>query len=208
MFITSNINFDNTLSVKKFAETQEAKNILNDNFHGSEKQLYKVGDLVNGNEHGFNTGKIIDVYKNNGFFCYVIEYKIKPKARKIFKMTLRQKDIKKIWDLKQCRTKRKETTDKTKKQKQAKKMEEFFMYTTSKKITNTDAKNIISGEDIILVDDSSINAYTDSTNYYNAGVYGWNYSIGYNARLDKYVICGYRIPQSVLNAANSVTRMS
>ena len=39
---------------------------------------------------------------------------------------------------------------------------------TSKKITNTDAKNIISGQDVILVDDSSIDAYTDSTNYYNA----------------------------------------
>lgn len=53
------------------------------------------------------------------------------------------------------------------------------MYTTSKKITNNDAKNIISGQDVILVDDSSINAYIDSTNYYNAGVYGWNYSIGW-----------------------------
>lgn len=31
------------------------------------------------------------------------------------------------------------------------------MYATSKKITNKDAKNIISGQDIILVDDSSIN---------------------------------------------------
>lgn len=82
------------------------------------------------------------------------------------------------------------------------------MYTTSRKITNTDAKNIISGQDVIFVDDSSIDAYTDSTNYYNAGVYGWNYSIGYNTRLDKYVICGYRIPQSVLNAAQSVTKMA
>ena len=106
MFIASNVNFDNTLSVKKFAETQEAKNILNDNFHGNEKQLYKVGDFVDGNEHGFDIGKIIDVYKNNGFFCYVIEYKIKPKARKTFKMTLRQKDIKKIWDLNSVKQKK------------------------------------------------------------------------------------------------------
>lgn len=30
MFITNNIDFDNTLNIKKFAETQEAKNILND----------------------------------------------------------------------------------------------------------------------------------------------------------------------------------
>ena len=82
------------------------------------------------------------------------------------------------------------------------------MYMTSKKITNNDAKNIISGQDLILVDDSSIDAYTDSTNYYNSGVYGWNYSIGYSTRLDKYVICGYRIPQSVLHAANSVIKMA
>lgn len=117
MFIASNVNFDNTLNIKKFAETQEAKNILNDNFHGSEKQLYKIGDLVNGNGHGFNTGKIIDVYKHNGFYCYVVEYKIKPKARKTFKMTLRQKDIKKIWDLKQCKTKEIRQQTKQKKQK-------------------------------------------------------------------------------------------
>lgn len=78
------------------------------------------------------------------------------------------------------------------------------MYTTSKKITNNDAKNIISGQDVILVDDSSVDAYT----YYNAGIYGWNYSIGYNTRLDKYVICGYRIPQSVLNAAKSVIKVN
>lgn len=118
MFITNNVSFDNTLNVKKFAKTQEAKNILNDNFHGNEKQLYKIGDTVGGNGNGFNTGKIIDVYKNNGFFCYVVEYKLKPKARKTFKTTLRQKDIKKIWDLKQCRTKRKEITNKTKQIKQ------------------------------------------------------------------------------------------
>lgn len=82
------------------------------------------------------------------------------------------------------------------------------MYTNSKKITNAQAKNIISGLDIVLVKDSSINAYTDDTNHYNSGVYGWNYSIGFNKRLEKYVICGYRIPTSVLNAANSVTKMA
>lgn len=108
MFVASNVNFDNTLNIKKFAETQEAKNILNDNFHGSEKQLYKIGDLVDGNGHGFNTGKIIDVYKNNGFFCYVVEYKIKPRSRKTFKTTLRQKDIKKIWENKRKRQQKKQ----------------------------------------------------------------------------------------------------
>jgi hypothetical protein len=103
---------------------------------------------------------------------------------------------------------RQQTKQKTKTNVNRKKRRYFFMYTTSKKITNNDAKNIISGQDLILVNDSSIDAYTDSTNYYNAGVYGWNYSIGYSTRLDKYVICGYRIPQSVLNAAKSVIKLS
>lgn len=82
------------------------------------------------------------------------------------------------------------------------------MYTNSKKITNREAKNILDNNVVVWVDDSSINAYTDSTNYYNAGIYGWNYSIGFNTRLDKWVICGYRIPDSVLKAASEVIKMS
>ena len=82
------------------------------------------------------------------------------------------------------------------------------MYNNSKKITNREAKNILNNESVIWVDDSSIRAYTNSTNYYNAGVYGWNYSIAYNDRLEKYVICGYRIPDSVLKAASEVIKMT
>ena len=82
------------------------------------------------------------------------------------------------------------------------------MYNNSKKITNREAKNILNNESVIWVDDSSIRAYTNSTNFYNAGVYGWNYSIAYNNRLEKYVICGYRIPDSVLKAASEVIKMT
>ena len=82
------------------------------------------------------------------------------------------------------------------------------MYNNSKKITNREAKNILNNESVIWVDDSSISAYTNSTNFYNAGVYGWNYSIAYNDRLEKYVICGYRIPDSVLKAASEVIKMT
>ena len=82
------------------------------------------------------------------------------------------------------------------------------MYNNSKKITNKEAKNILNNESVIWVDDSSIRAYTNSTNYYNAGVYGWNYSIAYNDRLNKYVVCGYRIPNSVLKAASEVIKMT
>ena len=82
------------------------------------------------------------------------------------------------------------------------------MYAKSVKITNKEAKNILNNESVILVDDSSINAYTNGTNYYNAGVYGWNYSIAYNERHDSYIICGYRIPDSVLKAASEVIKMT
>ena len=81
------------------------------------------------------------------------------------------------------------------------------MYNNSKKITNREAKNILNNESVIWVADSSIDAYTNDTNYYNAGVYGWNYSIAYNDRLEKYVICGYHIPDSVLKSASEVIKM-
>ena len=76
------------------------------------------------------------------------------------------------------------------------------------KITNKEAKNILNNKSIILVDASAIDKYTDIINYYNSGINGWNYSIGFNTRLDKWVICGYRIPDSVLKAASEVIKMS
>lgn len=82
------------------------------------------------------------------------------------------------------------------------------MYTNSKKITNKEAKNILNNEAVILVNDSNINTYTNGTNFYNSGAYGWNYSIAYNGRLGKYVICGYRIPDSVLKSASEVIKMT
>lgn len=82
------------------------------------------------------------------------------------------------------------------------------MSNNSKKITNREAKNILNNKPVIWVNDSSIDAYTNGTNYYNAGVYGWNYSIAYNDRLEKYVICGYRIPNSVLKSASEVIKMT
>ena len=82
------------------------------------------------------------------------------------------------------------------------------MSNNSKKITNKEAKNILNNESVIWVNDSSINAYTNGTNFYNVGVYGWNYSIAYNERHDSYIICGYCIPDSVLKAASEVIKMT
>lgn len=82
------------------------------------------------------------------------------------------------------------------------------MYRNSVKITNKEAKNILANKPVIWVDDSSINAYTNGTNYYNAGVYGWNYSIAYNEKHNSYIICGYRIPDSILKSASEVIKMS
>ena len=77
----------------------------------------------------------------------------------------------------------------------------------NRKITNKEAKALLTNKPVIWVADSSIDAYTNDTNYYNAGIYGWNYSIGYNNRLEKYVICGYSIPKSVLKAAAEIIHM-
>jgi hypothetical protein len=79
---------------------------------------------------------------------------------------------------------------------------------TNQKITNKEAKRLLNNRPVVWVAGSSIDPYTDMTNYYNAGINGWNYSIGYNTRLDKWVICGYRIPNSVLAAASEVEKMS
>lgn len=81
--------FDNTLSVKELAKRTILKECT-----GSETQSYKVGQKVTGN--GFKEGEITEVYENNGFYYYVIEYKLKPRSRKTYTTTLRQKDIKLI----------------------------------------------------------------------------------------------------------------
>lgn len=82
------------------------------------------------------------------------------------------------------------------------------MYTNSVKITNKEAKNLINNKSVVWVNDSSIYDYTNSTNYYNNGLYGWNYSIAYNEKLDCMVICGYRIPDSVLKSALEVKKIT
>ena len=90
--LINGINFDNTLSVRKFAQTAEAEALLHIP-QGTEKQLYSIGTTVDGNGYGFDKGVIIDAFNQNGYIWYDVEYKLKPKARKKFKTTLRQKDI-------------------------------------------------------------------------------------------------------------------
>lgn len=85
--------FDNTASVRKFAQTEEAKKILDDIPNGRESQLYKVGDIVDGDGLGFYNGKIVDVYSQYGYYYYVVEYKLKSKARKKYHTTIRQRDV-------------------------------------------------------------------------------------------------------------------
>lgn len=90
--VINGINFDNTLAVRQFARSAEAEKLLNVS-KGKEKQLYKIGMTVNGDGFGFERGTIIDCYCQNGYFWYDVEYKLKPKARKTYKTSLRQKDI-------------------------------------------------------------------------------------------------------------------
>lgn len=83
--------FDNTLSVRELAK----RTILKDE-PGNEVQLYNIGQKVDGYGHGFYFGTIVEVYEENGYIRYVVEYKLKPRARKTYTKTLRQIDIKLI----------------------------------------------------------------------------------------------------------------
>jgi len=77
MIIENILQFDNTLSTKQFAQTQEAKDILNRTIIGNQKQLYSIGSTVNAN--GIMNATITDTYKQNGFVYYVISWKVKKK---------------------------------------------------------------------------------------------------------------------------------
>lgn len=80
--------FDNTLSVRELAK----RTILKDE-RGNEMQLYHVGQKVDGYGHGFYFGTIVEVYKENGYMRYIVEYKLKPRAKKTYTTILRQKDV-------------------------------------------------------------------------------------------------------------------
>lgn len=84
--------FDNTSTIKRESKANEifATTLYK---RGEEKQLYKVGQTVDGNGLGFTHGVIVDVYEVNGFIYYVVEYKLTPRSRKTFQKTFRQIDI-------------------------------------------------------------------------------------------------------------------
>lgn len=84
------ILFDNTRRTKQqarqnqaFAERLSTK--------GDEKQVYNVGQQVDGNGLGFAKGVITDIYTVNGYKYYIVTYKVR---RKEYTKTLRQQDIK------------------------------------------------------------------------------------------------------------------
>lgn len=74
MLIESNLQFDNTLKVKQFAQTQEARDILNmKNIPiGNHKQLYSIGSKVSAN--GIEAATIYDCYFQNGYCYYTITW--------------------------------------------------------------------------------------------------------------------------------------
>lgn len=83
-------NFDNTKTIKDNAKQNErfAMSLLTS---GNEKQLYNVGQKVDGNGLGFKDGIIVNTYTENGYFYYEVKYFI---GKKPFTKVLRQKDIK------------------------------------------------------------------------------------------------------------------
>jgi hypothetical protein len=72
LLIENALQFDNTLSVKQFAQTQEAQDILNMKGipSGNQKQLYSIGTKVSAN--GIESATIQDCYFQNGYCYYTI----------------------------------------------------------------------------------------------------------------------------------------
>ena len=53
---------------------KEGREIVNNTKRGNEMQLYKVGDIVratNCSPYNFKRAKVVEVYKENGYFRYV-----------------------------------------------------------------------------------------------------------------------------------------
>lgn len=85
--------YDNTLKIRDWCNSSEGKKAEKELFapiNGNEKQLYSIGNIVDGNGLGFYTGKIVDVYCKCGFWYYRVEYKL---GRKKYQDILRQSDI-------------------------------------------------------------------------------------------------------------------
>lgn len=82
------IIFDNTKSVQDFANSPAGQNILNNIPRGNQQQLYTIGQKCNAN--GIQNATITEVYFQNGYCYYVIEWKI---GRKTFTSNERQQDL-------------------------------------------------------------------------------------------------------------------
>lgn len=78
-----------------------------------------------------------------------------------------------------------------------------------KRITNADAKRILRGNKLIITQCDDVDNLPDNNNivYYNAGEFGWNYSIVWNFKFDCYVMNCYRVAKTVLNAAAEVVNV-
>lgn len=85
--------YDNTEKVASEA-TEAVKNGILRDIKGHERQIYQIGQNIDGNGFGFALGKIIDAYNDNGYCYYVVEFRRSIRAKKAYTKGLRQKDIK------------------------------------------------------------------------------------------------------------------
>lgn len=82
------IHFDNTKKIKESSKMNE-EFVMSLLTVGNEKQIFNIGQKVDGNGLGFKDGIITDVYKENGYIRYEVEYKLD----KFYKKILRQQDV-------------------------------------------------------------------------------------------------------------------
>ncbi|MGN1303809.1 MAG: hypothetical protein ACI4YB_02110 [Oscillospiraceae bacterium] len=78
-----------------------------------------------------------------------------------------------------------------------------------KRITNAEAKALLSNKKLIVTKCDDVDSLPDAndTVYYNAGSFGWNYSIVWSYALDCYVMNCYRVANTVLRAASDVVNV-
>lgn len=91
MLIENTLQFDNTLSVKQFAQTKEAQDILNNISVGKQEFIYNIGSKVQIN--GVPEATIQDRYKQNGYCYYTCIWTIDKRKKKEFFSRERQQDI-------------------------------------------------------------------------------------------------------------------
>lgn len=91
MQLENTLQFDNTLSIKQFAQSKEAQFILENVSSGSQEFIYEIGSIVSIN--GVERATIYNRYKQNGYCYYTCIWTIGKRNKKEYFSRERQQNI-------------------------------------------------------------------------------------------------------------------